>query len=526
MIKPENPLDNHCWFAGFNLPFDSSLTHFAFVGSTGSGKTISQRFLYQTGIANYIAIEDAYKRGRISALMYDAKGDLFSILFGFGERNQKRARNERYLEFYKNSIITLNPFDNRSYAWDIAKDVKDEATALEIANILIPENENESQPFFRQAARDLLSGVMTAYVYEATNKWTLRDVLYPLLCEDLSILKNVLEMSEYSSDRLQHFNQQETFQNILGTIRTELKPLQLIASLWHQAYLDNKRFSIDDWVNSTIGKVLILGNSYKLRESLKKINQVIFKRTSQILLDLPELQPSETRKTWVCIDELAQLGELDGLNDLLTNGRSKGVSMVLGFQDFDSLKDIYGEEQANVIWGQCASKAIFRLGSGSSAKWASEQFGEKERIENKTDKGVSVTQSSEGGSSTKSSNVNSGIENRSVILQQDFLTIPMTSQTNGLTGIYFSPFIKEITGTNTFIKRTIDGDFIESNLCKKASDTHDFENNKRPAEHQKSIAWTQEDFDRLGVQYLNKLVGEPKEITEEENRIDHIKTQL
>jgi hypothetical protein len=483
---------NFIWFAGFAFPTDSALTHFAFVGSSGSGKTINQRFLYQTAISKYIGKIDPNGEG-VRALLYDAKGDMHSILYGQGV-------NERFIK-------TLNPFDNRSYAWDIAKDVQDEATALEIANILIPENENDSQPFFRDSARDILSGVLTAYVYESPNNWTLRDVLYPLLCGDISVLQNVLQMSEYSIDRLQYLNHDKTFQNILSTIRTELKPLQIIASLWYRASLKGKTISLENWVKNPCGEALILGNSYKLKESLKTVNQVIFKRISQLLLDLPDIEKNSTRRSWICLDELAQLGKLDGLNDLLTNGRSKGVCNVIGFQDFDGLKDIYGEDIANVIFGQCASKAFFRLGSGSSAKWASEQFGEKERFENTNSRGESSNAQT---GTTYNWETSEKVEKRDAVLSQEFLTMKATNPKNGLTGFYISPYIKEFLEETSFIKSTIKGSYINTYLLPKESSNYDFENNKRPKEHQKSIAWTKEDFDRLGVKYSSKPFGYEK----------------
>lgn len=525
--KMEAPLNGKASFGGFNLQYDSTLTHFAYVGATGSGKTISQRFLYQSAITPYIGLMSRKGGEGIRALMYDAKGDLLSILLGIGEdlakkryqdtKSKENAQNY-YLD-YAHSIITLNPFDTRSYAWHIAKDVQDEATALEIANILIPERE-ESQPFFRQAARDILSGVMTAYVYEKPLEWTLRDVLFPLLHEDIQILENVLKMSDFSRDRLQYFEHKDTIKSIRSTIRTELKPLQLIASLWYRASKEKtisggqRVFSLDDWVKSPVGQVLILGNSYKLRESLKRINQIIFKRASQLLLDLSELEKGESRKTFVCLDELAQLGKLDGLTDLLTNGRSKGVSLVIGFQDFDSLKDTYGEDTSNVIFGQCASKAIFRVGSGSSAKWASEQFGDKERFDKTKSEGESYNWES---GTTTSSDESEKIEKREAVLTQEFLTIPMTTPKNGLTGFYFSPYIKDLFQSTSFIKRTISSNDISKYLCKKANKSNDFENNKRPSNEQKMEDWDDQEFVKfLGVPYSTEPIGEPKEISEED----------
>lgn len=51
------------------------------------------------------------------------------------------------------------------------------------------------------------------------------------------------------------------------------------------------------------------------------------------------------------LDELRDLGRLDALNRLLLKGRSKNVSVVLGFQDIEGLREVYGDKVANEIVG-------------------------------------------------------------------------------------------------------------------------------------------------------------------------------
>ncbi|MFX8836738.1 type IV secretion system DNA-binding domain-containing protein, partial [Acinetobacter baumannii] len=62
---------------------------------------------------------------------------------------------------------------------------------------------------------------------------------------------------------------------------------------------------------------------------------------------------SGMQQAWFFLDEVREAGELDGLSRLMTKGRSKGACVVLGFQDIDGMRDVYGDQVANEICAQC-----------------------------------------------------------------------------------------------------------------------------------------------------------------------------
>jgi hypothetical protein len=80
---------------------------------------------------------------------------------------------------------------------------------------------------------------------------------------------------------------------------------------------------------------------------------------------------------------VTQLGRLDGLKDLATLGREKGVALALGFQSIDDLRHTYGKEIAETILGQMNHKGILRLAESNSATWASSLFGKVVRHKRK-----------------------------------------------------------------------------------------------------------------------------------------------
>ncbi|MCI0538823.1 MAG: type IV secretion system DNA-binding domain-containing protein [Verrucomicrobiales bacterium] len=90
------------------FPSHVATNHFAFVGTTGSGKTLLQRLLMQSALTTV-----GHGHGH-RAVVYDAKQDTLSILSGMR---------------IGCPVHVLNPLDARSVAWDMAADVESPAVA-------------------------------------------------------------------------------------------------------------------------------------------------------------------------------------------------------------------------------------------------------------------------------------------------------------------------------------------------------------------------------------------------------------
>src|SRR5260221_11650569 len=71
------------------------------------------------------------------------------------------------------------------------------ALGLLLAETFIPASNRESQPFFNNAARDIVTGVIVSLQRLTPRKWNLRDVL--LILSDEKRLRRVLNASEHTS---------------------------------------------------------------------------------------------------------------------------------------------------------------------------------------------------------------------------------------------------------------------------------------------------------------------------------------
>ena len=344
------------------------------------------------------------------ALIYDAKGDLYSLLAGMGATN----------------IDTLNPFDERCVAPDFAADFTSPAAALQLATLLVPENPKASQPFFDNAARTILTKVILAFIQNAPGAWDLRDVI--LATGDRERLTELLGSTPQTTSALQYFEREESARDVMSTLASRLAPFELIAAAWSKA---TKKLSLREWL--TDESILILGNDESLRAAMQAVNGLLFQRLSELSLKQSE---SDTRETWFFLDEVREAGKLEGLGRLLTNGRSKGVCVCLGFQDIDGMREVYGERLANELIGQCNNRAVLRLESETTAEWAAKYLGVVEVLEEST----SESENQNGLRQALSSSKSLAIKQSYNVMPSQLLDIPLTDRTNGLTGYYQTPF--------------------------------------------------------------------------------------
>lgn len=447
-----------------HLPLRLASSHLAVIGATGSGKTLLQRLLMQSALP-LVGTGLGHR-----ALVYDAKQDLLPLLAG--------------MELTA-PIHVLNPLDARGCSWDMAADVTSPAAALQAATLLIPKATSDANPFFSNAARHLLYGVLLALILGAPQRWTLRHVI--LVLRDEALLRRVLESTEATRHLLQYCEHPATFQNILSTILTRIAPYEIIAAAWDRA---GQRLSLRRWLESE--SLLVLGNDEDNRAALDTMNQLIFKRLSELILAQPELPADSPRLTWILLDEVRQAGRLDGLSALMTKGRSKGAAVLLGFQDIGGLREVYGREAADELVGQCNTKVILRLNSPETARWASQVIGASEFVETRKARSRSRAFRENGFRESASTGVSfsDNLVKRELVLDSEFLDLPETSPEHGLTGY----FISSVTGV---FRDHLGGPWLAQNLKPPRDAVPNF--CPRPEAHQYLRPWTERDALELGL---------------------------
>ena len=422
-------------WGGVQLPESLSIGHFLLVGSPGSGKTVSLRLLMQSILPQICSGSD------MRALIYDAKQDIYQILKG---------------QNITCPIITLNPLDKNGAAWDIAKDITCQATALQVAQNFIPDESHSENAFFIKAARDLLAAVIIALHLSKPMSWSLAEVFTTLSDSNKTkeLLESISETKYISND---YFSRDpKTLSNIQQTITAHLAMLRPVAGAWEHA---DQRISLTEWVNQE--SILILANDEALRGPLDALNAVIVQRLTQLVLAQSE---TKHRRTWFFLDELKEAGKLNCLASLMTKGRSKGARCLIAFQTIEGLRSVYGNDVTLEIANLCSNKAFLRTDSAETAKWAVDSLGQAEWTEwNRAD------QYNLNGNSHSYSEQ---IAKRETVLASELLNIPLaTSQrfigyfiTSGI-GVYkgnvvFSNRLMKVDDSYEMIKRSPEEQYI------------------------------------------------------------------
>lgn len=430
---PKEEVADHMLFWGMrDLPFSDATQRFLVVGSPGSGKTTLLELLMRTTLGfitktHKVGINEIPFDHR--ALIFDAKRDMLPILARMGFSVEPGVAGTLP------EVRTLNPFDERCFAWDIAADVRTPAAALQVASILIPAEPNASQPFWTDAARHLVYGTMLSFIARCDKRWTLRHLVQVL--SNVGRLKEVLLNCEHTQDLVgAYLEDQKVSADMMSTLATKLFGLGIVAALWDKPLALGRGISLEKWLSDRY--ILVLGSHPANAAALRMINQAIFRRLTDLLLTQDEVSDHSAlgRKTWLFLDEVREAGKLDGLSSILNQGRSKGVCTVLGFQDVAGMISVYGEQLANELLGQCDNKVFLRTDSHATAAWAESHLG-KDLVRKFS------TSLKEG---SQDRQISQAPEIQPHILASEIATLPRTNPQNGLWGYVDSPIHGDYLG--------------------------------------------------------------------------------
>ncbi|HZZ26713.1 MAG TPA: type IV secretion system DNA-binding domain-containing protein [Pirellulales bacterium] len=436
------------------LPASDATAGFVAFGAPGSGKSIMLQLLEQSVLPRIPAGND------MRALVYDAKGDATSRLAAVCPHVERR---------------NSNPFDQRGWAWNMCADIREPRVAVEIGFTLIPET-HESQPFFSDAARAWLIGVMLSFMLTGAD-WTFGDLVRVLKSERR--IKAVLKRHPQTRDIIEQYfsrHDQRLVANIMSTVATKLLRFEPVAAAWDTA---TNRFSLEDWIKENW--ILILGNSEASRIPIDAINRCMFRRSVDLLLGQSE---SFTRQTWYFLDEVTEIGgRLPNLVSLMKKGRSKGGCVAMAMQSISALRDQsnYGQYFASEILGQIANRWIGRLECVDTAEFLSRLIGDQER----TVVHESFTSGKNGNSTTTSKH----LETRRLVMPSELMSIDECNYENGISGYHVMRSI------GTFKANIPSDQLFDELLIPRDASVPDFV--PRPSEAQFLRPWTKDDTRRF-----------------------------
>ena len=323
-------------FGSVGMPVSAEPKHCFIVGRPGTGKTVCMS-----------AILSRLKKRNAKAIVYDTKGDYLS-------------------KFYDpDHDFIFNPLDSRCLGWNIFNEVETIMDVDAIAASLIPQSIGHNDPFWTDAARAVLSGVLHNLYKENTR--TNRDI-WEMITSEGKHISSELKFTR-GGEAGHRFIENPESNQALGVFAVLM---QYTKCFEYMADCDGN-FSVKDWLERGQGMIFIT-NYADVKDTLKPILSLFIDLMGRKLLSLPD---SHDRRVFFLVDEFGTLQRLSTILDLLTLSRSKGGCVFIGIQDYGKIDKLYSREIRQSIVNACGSGVTYAV-ADESAKIASNNIGETE----------------------------------------------------------------------------------------------------------------------------------------------------
>ncbi len=366
---------------GKEIWVDNGSYHNLVIGSTGSGKTENIVF----PMVNILA-----KKGE-SMIITDPKGEIYRktannlkergyniIVLNFREPNKGNAWNPLALpyQYYKEG--------NKDKAVELLDDV-----ALNI--LYDPNNKNDSD-FWEKGAADYFCGLSLGLFQDAK--------------EDEVNLNSINYMSTVGEERYatsnyikEYFNLKgpdsnaymfasttinapsDTKGGLLSTFRQKIRKFSTQENL--SEMLSHSDFDMRDIGKGKTAVFMVIHDEKKTYHSLMTI---FIKQCYETLIDVAQANGGKLEhRTNFILDEFANMPPLKDVDSMVSAARSRDIRFTFIIQNFAQLNDIYGEEVAQVIKGNCGNLVYLISTELAALKEISEMCGEiKSKDDDKT----------------------------------------------------------------------------------------------------------------------------------------------
>ena len=333
--------------------------HMMLIGGTGCGKT-NTFFHIVNQLKNNMKSNDVM-------IIFDTKGDYYNEFF----------------DSQKDKVLSaVDKFDGQT-VWNVFKDILSdgddadsiEANVSEICWSLFSEaiEKNTSNPFFPNAARDLLASIITCIIRFTDGKKALieKHLNNEFLREKLNSMtaQAIYSLLEDYEDQIAVMNYIGDGSNPQGLgVLAEMQAI--VRKIFVGAFAKKGDFSIKEFVRNKGAKTLFIEYDIARGATLTPIYR--------LLIDLA-LKEAMSRKVdgnvYIFCDEFKLLPQLQHIDDAVNFGRSLGVKVFAGLQSIDQLKENYGEARANNLIAGFSSVLSFKANDEATRTFTSGLYG-------------------------------------------------------------------------------------------------------------------------------------------------------
>ncbi|BBF79938.1 type IV secretion system DNA-binding domain-containing protein [Asticcacaulis excentricus] len=325
-------------------PAHMETRHAALIGTTGSGKTTVLRQLL-----------DVIEQRAECAIVYDTSGEFVA----------------HYFDPSRHDII-LNPFDARGVYWNPFNEICHPADADRIAGQLVPDSGSNEDSVWTTASRNLLANMIRELWREGrTNIGDLIEAVQSLSKNDL---KEWLEHT--SSSRIFAEDADRATGSVLFMLTKAAAILQYLRTGPRVGGAFNFR-EFFKGLDAVKGRKpwIFVARKEDYFEAMKPLMSTWLDCASTSILGL---EPSNSRRVWLLLDELPDIPKVDQLLRLLPQGRKFGASVVITLQSIGQMHERYGREGAEAMLGCVNTKLFLQTIDSDTRLWISKTLGDVE----------------------------------------------------------------------------------------------------------------------------------------------------
>lgn len=346
--------------ASFGLDKDMLSQHMMLVGGTGCGKsTLFYQIIKQ--LKQKMTSDDVM-------IVFDSKGDFYSKFFNpsldsvIGNSQQYYQQSKRWNIFKEVLADGWNAQQILLNTQEICKALFDDRT-----------KNNTNNPFFPNAARDLLSAILVTTVrlgegdkqFCSENFYNnrLRAFLDSSSGESLcKYLDGEIDMRSVLS-YIEGNNAQS--QGVLAEMYS------VIRDVFIGVFSEKGKFSMRDFVRKKGGRTLFIEYDLAIGSVLAPVYKMLFDLALKEALGRTK---SEGNVYFIC-DEFKLLPNLQHIDDGVNFGRSLGVKVFAGLQSIEQLYEIYGPSRGKNLAAGFSSILAFRANDVTTREYISSLHG-------------------------------------------------------------------------------------------------------------------------------------------------------
>lgn len=386
-----------------NIYFDRETPHYVYLGSTGSGKSV-------TAVIPTCSFIATAKEEHRSVFITDPKGEIF-------EKTSKMFKDKGYeiltIDFRKpelsNKINLLSPLvseynnylsnlSNKEKAKSKNKKLEFNNKAMKslaevnrlitsIADTITQEKVEQKDPFWNNSAKNLLEGLIGLYLEELGNK-TIKEEQVTLTSirkfqNSTMETKNQKKFKEYINTKEYGSKSKDSLTSILSASENTYKSITAVFGEKMSIFDD---INVANVTSSSDFKLDILGRKKTaMYVIVPDEDKTYFKLVTMIVgmlyRELVKLaNESQNGRLPIDIDfildEFANCPPLPDIESMVSASRSRGMHFHFFIQSFSQLDNVYGKDVAKIILDNCGL-IYLKTNTQETAEVISKRLGKK-----------------------------------------------------------------------------------------------------------------------------------------------------